>query len=244
MNTLSSPTPAEKAADLLVETVQQISGAKSMQEIIDPVKRAARLATGADGVSFVLREGDQCFYADEDAVSPLWKGLRFPMTACISGWAMLNRSGVAVPDIRLDSRIPQDAYRPTFVRSLVMMPIRRAAPIGALGVYWSKTYEATAAEIRWLQALADATSTAIDAMQASLEVRRLQAFAPASTPPPPPPMRGEVVRMCAWTRRIFHQGTWLTIESYLQTRFGVEVSHSISETAMDSLLQSLEGEGA
>ena len=34
---------------------------------------------------------NHCYYADEDAISPLWKGQRFPMSACISGWAMLNR---------------------------------------------------------------------------------------------------------------------------------------------------------
>lgn len=242
MTPYPSPATSEKAADLLVETVQQISGAKSMQEIIDPVKYAARVATGADGVSFVLRDGDQCFYADEDAISPLWKGLRFPMHSCISGWAMLHRTGVAVPDIRVDSRIPQEAYRPTFVRSLVMVPIRRSAPIGALGVYWSKTFDAKPREVRWLQALADATSTAVEAMQASHEVRRLQAFATPASSPPAPVVRGEMVRMCAWTRRIFHQGTWISCEAYLQARFGVEVSHSISDSALDSLLQSLEGE--
>ena len=31
-----------------------------------------------------LREGR---YADEDAIGKLWKGQRFPMSTCISGWA-------------------------------------------------------------------------------------------------------------------------------------------------------------
>lgn len=43
--------------------------------------------------------------------------MRFPgMSACISGWAMLHRRSAVVPDIYADSRIPADAYRPTFVR--------------------------------------------------------------------------------------------------------------------------------
>ena len=40
---------------------------------------------GADGATFVLRDGDCCYYVDEDAISPLWKGQRFPLEACISG---------------------------------------------------------------------------------------------------------------------------------------------------------------
>ena len=37
-----------------------------------------------------------------------------------------------IPDIYVDPRIPADAYRPTFVKSLVMVPIRIKAPIGAI----------------------------------------------------------------------------------------------------------------
>src|SRR5258705_3687257 len=86
------------------------------------VRLAARQLTGADGATFVLRDGDRCFYADEDAIAPLWKGQRFPMSACISGWSMLNRRAAVIEDIYADARIPHDAYRPTFVHSLVIVP--------------------------------------------------------------------------------------------------------------------------
>lgn len=43
------------------------------------VRSAAREVTGAHGATFVLRENDSCFYADEDAIAPLWKGQRLPM---------------------------------------------------------------------------------------------------------------------------------------------------------------------
>ncbi len=46
---------------------------------------------------------------------------------------MLFRQPVSVPDIFQDARIPVDAYRPTFVRSLVMVLIREAEPIWAEG---------------------------------------------------------------------------------------------------------------
>ena len=46
---------------------------------MDIVRHAARQLVGADGATFVLRDGDKSFYADEDAIAPLWKGLRFPL---------------------------------------------------------------------------------------------------------------------------------------------------------------------
>lgn len=46
---------------------------------------------------------------------------------------MQHRETVAIRDVRFDPRIPQDAYAPTFVRSLVMVPIGRPVPVAALG---------------------------------------------------------------------------------------------------------------
>jgi GAF domain-containing protein len=72
---------------------------------------------------------NRCYYADEDAISPLWKGQRFPLSACISGWAIINRQSVVIEDIYADERIPHDAYRPTFVKSLAIVPIRTLEPM-------------------------------------------------------------------------------------------------------------------
>jgi len=106
-----------------------------------------------------------CYYADEDAIEPLWKGQRFPMKACISGWAMLHRESVAIPDIYADARVPADAYRPTFVKSLVMVPIRTDAPVGAIGTYWASTHRATSEEIELLATLANSTAIALENVQ-------------------------------------------------------------------------------
>jgi light-regulated signal transduction histidine kinase (bacteriophytochrome) len=86
---------------------------------------------------------------------------------------MLNRQAVIIEDIYADSRIPHDAYRPTFVKSLVMMPIRTVEPIGAIGTYWATRHKATAEEVNLLQALADSTSVAMEAagLFANLEKR-------------------------------------------------------------------------
>ena len=157
----------------LLQAVQELSLARSLPEIQEIVRRSARELTGCDGATFVLRTDDECLYLDEDAITPLWKGSRFPIEACISGWAMLNRKAVVVPDIYVDDRIPREAYRPTFVKSLVMVPIRTLDPVGAIGNYWAQQRQPTAREVSLLQALADATSIAMENVRlyAELEER-------------------------------------------------------------------------
>src|SRR3569623_3632646 len=140
----------------LVEVVQRQSMARDLATVMDIVKHAARALTGADGATFVLRDGDKCFYADEDAISPLWKGQRFPMDVCISGWAMLHRQPAVIEDIYADSRIPAAAYRPTFVKSMAMVPIRTLDPVGAIGNYWAERHQPSQEQVKVLQALAHA----------------------------------------------------------------------------------------
>jgi PAS domain-containing protein len=108
----------------------------------------------------VLRDGDQCHYADEDAIGPLWKGQRFPLISCISGWAMQNRQTAVVPDVYADARVPHDAYRPTFVKSLVMVPVGNE-PTAAIGAYWSKVRTPEPEEVAILETLARSTGTAL-----------------------------------------------------------------------------------
>lgn len=149
----------------LVETIEDLSLARTVEQVAGVIRSAARRITGADGVAFVLRDGDQCWYLDEDAIGPLWKGLRFPMTACISGWAMLNQQTAVIPDIYADARIPHDAYRPTFVKSLVMTPVRPRDPIAAIGAYWSVERQPTDEEIVKLQVMARAAAGALENAQ-------------------------------------------------------------------------------
>jgi signal transduction histidine kinase len=161
-----------RAMQHLVAAVQQLSLARDMDTIAMIVRDAARELTGADGATFVLRDGDLCYYVDENAIEPLWKGKRFPMSVCISGWAMLNKQSVVIKDIYQDSRIPIDAYRPTFVKSLAMVPIRTSSPIGAIGNYWAKYYVPSKEEVGLLQALADSTSIAVENVQLYLELEQ------------------------------------------------------------------------
>jgi GAF domain-containing protein len=75
-----------------------------------------------------------------------------------------NRQAI-IEDIYLDPRIPHAAYRPPFVKSLVMVPIRTLDSIGAIGIYWASHYHATPDQVETLQAMADATSVALENVQ-------------------------------------------------------------------------------
>ncbi|MBZ4191316.1 sensor histidine kinase [Niabella beijingensis] len=163
----------DKRLQRLVDAVQELSLARNLETVTRIVRSAARELTGADGATFVLRDKDKCFYVDEDAISPLWKGSRFPIETCVSGWSMLNKQAVIIPDIYQDDRIPAEAYRPTFVKSLVMVPIRTMDPIGAIGNYWAHTHHATLEEAQLLQSLADITAVTMENVQiyAELEER-------------------------------------------------------------------------
>jgi hypothetical protein len=46
---------------------------------------------------------------------------------------MLNDDVAIVPDITGDDRVPLEAYRPTFVKSLVMVPVGTQKPLRAIG---------------------------------------------------------------------------------------------------------------
>ncbi len=146
---------------LLDAAHERLEVAASLEQIIAVVRSTARSVTSADGVTFVLRDGDKCHYVEEDAIGPLWKGQRFPMTSCISGWCMLNGRTAPIPDIYADIRIPHDAYRPTFVKSLVMTPVGAAAPVAAIGAYWRDKRLFEAREIAAIETLAAAVADAM-----------------------------------------------------------------------------------
>jgi signal transduction histidine kinase len=160
------------AMSRLVLAVQELSLARSMAAVTAIVRTVARELTGADGATFILRDGDRCHYVDEDAIGPLWKGQKFPMSACVSGWAMINARSAVIPDIFDDPRVPVDAYRSTFVKSLVMVPIRAQQPIGAIGAYWSRHYRASAHEVELLQSLAHTTAVALENIQVYEELEQ------------------------------------------------------------------------
>lgn len=53
-----------------------------------------------------------------------------------------------------------------------------------------------------------------------------------------------LVTMCAWTRKVRHDGRWISVEDYLAQRFGIMVSHGICEEKARELRDGLpKGDG-
>ena len=166
-----APSGAE-TLNALATAIDEFAQARSVEAVQALVHSAARRLTGADGATLILREGGQCHYVDEDAIEPLWKGSRFPLESCISGWVMRHGEPAVVEDVFADPRIPQDLYRPTFVRSLLVVPLGTRRAIGAIGMYWARPHRATDEQVAAARALAACAAAALERARLAQEVER------------------------------------------------------------------------
>ena len=178
-------TIIERSDARLEQASERLRGASSMDEVVAILRATARGIAASDGIAVVLREAECCHYVAEDAIRPLWRGRRFPLEACISGWAMLNRRTVVVPDLERDPRVPVAAYAATAMRSLAIMPIGSPEPVAALGAYWCAYVEPDAETIARLEALAAAAGAAIVRIRHIRELAGFEGAAPASAGQPP-----------------------------------------------------------
>ena len=163
---------AAETLSTLAEAIDGLTAAAGHGDVQLLVPAAARRLTGADGAALVLREQGTCHYVEEDAVQRLWKGRRFALTECVTGWSMLHREPVVIDDVYADDRVPHAAYRRTFVKSLLVVPIRSHNPIGAIGIYWADHHTATTEEIAVVRALAGSSAVALERAKLSKEVER------------------------------------------------------------------------
>jgi PAS domain S-box-containing protein len=156
----------------LFAIADRLARARSFDQVVELVRSAARNIIGAEGITFVRCEGDECAYIAEDAIEPLWEGQRFNLAQCVSGWVMQNGEAAVIPDIYADDRVPHDAYRPTFVKSMAMMPVKAGAARAAIGAYWARVGAPDARGVEQLQRLASFVGAAIEnvALQTSFEL--------------------------------------------------------------------------
>lgn len=125
----------------MAQAIDLLGLAPSAGAALEILREHGRAIAQADGVAIIRREGEEVAYVGEDAISPLWTGQRFPVRQCVSGLAMLERRPIFIPDIRLDPRVPLNAYLSTFVASMAMFPIGHGEPKAAMGVYWAVAQE-------------------------------------------------------------------------------------------------------
>ena len=144
----------------LVGVVRDLSHARDIPAIARIVSDAAQILTGADGATFVLREGDDCRCVEQTGVNPIWKGKRSSLSTAITGRAILSRQVIVVEDIENHPWITPHYQKIDLMRSLVVVPIRKEDPIGAFVTSWLETHVPGEEEIKVLQALADVTAVA------------------------------------------------------------------------------------
>ena len=158
--------------ELLAMGVQKLTGARDIASLCATLSVSARRLTSADGATLCRREGDWCHYVDEDSMVRCWKDKRVPIDASVSGWTMLNCQPAVIEDIDTDKRVPAAAYKPTPVKSLLIVPIRSSGPVGAILCYWGRRHLATREDVRLLEALGEAAGVAMDNIQIYAELEQ------------------------------------------------------------------------
>ncbi|AFZ56423.1 diguanylate cyclase [Anabaena cylindrica FACHB-243] len=161
--------------EYLLKVVQELCSVHTLEEITKIVLIAVRKLTGSDGATFVLSDNGFSYYVDEDAISPMWKGQRFPMDTTISGWVMRNCQLGIIEDVSVDHRSSHYFYENTFIKSMAMVAICPKGGIdavGAIGTYWGQHYQPTHEEVKLLQLLADSTAIAMDNVAMYVELQK------------------------------------------------------------------------
>lgn len=158
----SGSVPAATPLSVLTHAIARLAGARGAEDVVEILRTTARRMMGCQGIAVIRKDADLCHYIEEDAIGALWKGQKFPASACVSGWAMAERRTIVIPDIDDEPRVPHELYHSTFVRAIVMAPIGGDEPIGAIGAYWAMPYAPSRSEVEMLEALASAAATAIE----------------------------------------------------------------------------------
>ncbi|WP_293989838.1 GAF domain-containing protein [Sphingomonas sp.] len=158
---------------LMSAATRRLGEAGTLEGVLEILRISARAILRSDGVTVVRREGNMVHYVGEDAIAPLWAGQRFPIATCISGVAMMERQSIVIPDIRLDPRVPLNAYLSTFVASMAMAPIGHGEPVAAIGAYWRSTAPIEEDALTLLDMLAKSASAQAERIHDSRQIRKL-----------------------------------------------------------------------
>jgi GAF domain-containing protein len=159
----------------LVDAIRCLSGTIATDEIIATLRGSARAIAGSDGITVIRRRGAEVEYMAEDAIGPLWVGKSFPIKACVSGLAMLERKPIIITDIRNDPHLVYNYYRDTFVGSMAMFPVGFDEPRMAIGAYWARTGPIDDEALKLLATLARSVGAVLEnlaALDAATEIHQ------------------------------------------------------------------------
>lgn len=163
-----------RSIERLLIIVQELSLARTLEEITAITLLAVRELTSSEGATFVLLDNGFSYYIDENAIAPLWKGQRFPMNTCIASWVMQNLQPAIIEDVFSDPRISWAVDQTKFIKSMAMVSIssKERIAVGAIGTYWGHPHQATTEEVKLLQLLADSTALAMENTQIYSQLER------------------------------------------------------------------------
>lgn len=152
-------TPSDTA--LLLHATYTLLQARDFDGVMNTVLTMARKITGADGATFIVREGDLCLFAGEDATQPLWKGTRFPILQRIEGTSIQHNLAIYIEDIYTDERIVPEIYHTASTKSLAVIPVGNNEATSAIGIYWKDIHQSSTEELSLLQSLASIAREAL-----------------------------------------------------------------------------------
>lgn len=159
--------------DLFLDVIRNATRVDNFSDFQGFLKKAAKRLTASDATSVIMRQGEECRYVDEESDRPLWKGMSFPLSSCISGWSILHAQTVAVENIFKDERVPAALYQDKHIQSLLVVPIHNGNVIGAISAYWNQRHMPSHSEIMQLEALASLSSLVFETIKSQSELEEI-----------------------------------------------------------------------
>ncbi|MGW0231958.1 GAF domain-containing protein [Actinopolymorpha singaporensis] len=139
----------------------RLEGCETLDELQTQVCLLARELLDATGATLVLVDGDKSHHVAEDSAFSLWLDCRFPLTQCLSGWAILHATTAVSPDVHNDQRTCREEDLPVPVHSAIMSPLGGEAPFGAIGACWTRAGVPNAQLVATLEKVATLTTVAL-----------------------------------------------------------------------------------
>ena len=123
------------------------------------------------------------------------------------------------------------------LRFYAAAPLRThdGARLGTLAVLDREPRELDPGQKQGLEKLAQVVVDEMELRLQTLEDLQRQEEGPAESGPVE-----DLVTICSWTRRVNHDGAWVPIETYLRDRYGVTVTHGISDDAVSEVRRELD----
>lgn len=74
----------------------------------------------------------------------------------MAGWAIETKTPAFVGDVRADPRAAVSFYGESSIKSMLVVPVRKSGPVGALAAYWLREYAPRGSHVIPLELLAEA----------------------------------------------------------------------------------------